>query len=193
MNRIEASSDFYNMMTSCLITEENINYMNNKKEKNDFNIKKLLGKDILTQSQSIKFGIIFEKVIKEILLYNNIEILNITHTSEVIKGSKQIDICFKHNDIIYYFEIKMNLNVDSEKLKITDDKVNYIKSYISNLYPTNEIICGILTVWYEKEKGMKIKPKTQIFYMKEIFDIIGLSNTEEQYYNSLLEFGKSLN
>ncbi len=45
-------------------------------------------------------------------------------------------ICFIKDNTIFYFETKINLNLDSEKLKVTDDKI----SIITKLYSIYKII-----------------------------------------------------
>ena len=102
------------------------------KDNTDFNVKRLLNNNKLNQSQSIRFGKIFEKFIKDLIKSRGYELINeglidVYETgSKTNKGKKDLDICFIKEETIYYFESKLNLNLDSEKSKATDNKISDI-------------------------------------------------------------------
>ena len=126
-----------------LLTEENIDYLKDEKIES-WNIKKLLGIN-LTQSQSIKFGFVFQTIVKELIISAGgviidkrfIDIYNTGNSGKKNKGLKDVDILFSMNNIIYYFEMKTNLNLDSEKSKSTDIKVADITNWVVDNYPDN--------------------------------------------------------
>lgn len=183
-------------ISNIFITTENINYLNKKqKRKTNYNIKKLLNNYNLTQSQQIYFGIQFEKNIIKILkelgyktLYdeNLVQLFNNDKKKIKNKGKKDIDLCFVINNTIYYFEVKTNLYLDTEKAYVSDKKMRLLSDYISDEYPNYELVVGCLTAWYEYEKEMTIRPHYKIFFMNEFFNIIGLNNITKQEYETML-------
>lgn len=183
-------------ISNIFITTENINYLNKKqKRKTNYNIKKLLNNYNLTQSQQIYFGIQFEKNIIKILkelgyktLYdeNLVQLFNNDKKKIKNKGKKDIDLCFVINNTIYYFEVKTNLYLDTEKAYVSDKKMRLLSDYISDEYPNYNLVVGCLTAWYEYEKDMTIRPHYKIFFMNEFFNIIGLNNITKQEYETML-------
>jgi hypothetical protein len=105
------------------------------------------------------------------------------------KGKKQLDVCFIKNDIIYYFECKINMNLDSEKSKQTDAKIKLITEYLKNKY-NKQVISKVITCWYNKHKGLLNKIKTNVIFMNEFFDLIDYNTDEIKYYKMMEDFGK---
>ena len=183
-------------ISNIFITTENINYLNKKqKRKTNYNIKKLLNNYNLTQSQQIYFGIQFEKNIIKILkelgyktLYdeNLVQLFNNEKKKIKNKGKKDIDLCFVINKTIYYFEVKTNLYLDTEKAYVSDKKMRLLSDYISDEYPNYELVVGCLTAWFEYEKEMTIRPHYKIYFINEFFNIIGLNNITKQEYETML-------
>lgn len=99
---------------SIVINESNIKSLKDE-SKDSFNIKKLLGVE-LTQSQSIRFGNIFQKIVKdmiksaggEIIPMQFADVYNVGETKQN-KGKKDVDIWFKLKNKMYYFEAKTSL------------------------------------------------------------------------------------
>lgn len=184
-------------MREFLINEDNIKLMNVKKN-NNFNVKKLLNNYNLDQSQVIRFGKIFENFIKNLIKSKNYKLIN----EELIdingnglnknKGKKELDICFIKNDNIFYFESKLNLNLDSEKSKATDDKISKINDYLINENKNFSVFSMLITCWWEKEEGMLIKTKTKIFFMKDFLELLDIKSTKEEYYKMMSDFGKKI-
>lgn len=173
-----------------LLTEEFISKMGNEPVK-DYNVKKLLNNPNLTQSQCIKFGKIFEGFIKGIISNFNYEIIHEEYIS-IIGKQKDVDICFIMGDKIYYFESKLNLNLDSEKSKATDKKISDVTNQLQKIHPDKEIMSGLLTCWWEHEKGINVKTKTKLFYMKDFFELMGAKTTKENYYSTMKKFGEQI-
>ena len=179
-----------------ILNEKNISHLK-EVEDNSFNIKKLLGTK-LTQSQSIKFGNIFQTIIKDIVKSKGGEVLTQKFAdvygvgeTKLNKGHKDIDIWFLLDGKMYYFEAKTNLDLDSEKSKATDTKVEDITQWMKNNYVDYEIYSGVLSCWWDKEPGLPVKVKNVVF-MKEFFEIIGVDISSEEYYHIMKEFGQSL-
>jgi len=176
------------LLEKCLITKEHIDNMNHIPKKKNKNLGDLLGKQI-TQSQSVKFGKIFESFIKNILIQLDINVFNVNLIEmNIEKNKKDVDLLFELGDTIYYFELKCNLNLDSEKFKVTDDKIQKIKYQLHQQY--NKPVEGYcMTCWYD-DSNIVNKLKSQIFFMKDFFELINLDISEETYYNTLKNFGK---
>lgn len=183
------------IIKNLLINDENIKSIQ-VKEATDFNVKKLLNNNNLDQSQSIRFGKLFEKLLKDLIKGKgykiiNEEFLDVYNTgSKTNKGKKDLDICFIKDDTIFYFESKLNLNLDSEKSKATDDKILEINDYLINENKNLKVVSSLITCWWEKEEGMVITTKTNILFMKDFLGLIGISCTKSEYYKIMFDFGK---
>lgn len=180
-----------------LINQSNIDIMS-VKNSDDFNVKRLLNNPNLTQSQSICFGTVFENFVKNLITNKGLSLreeklvdVRLTGTT-TNKGKKDIDISFVKDGVVYYFECKLNLDLDSEKSKATDDKVGLIREFIQSENPDRNVKSGVLTGWYEMEKGLPNKLKSQVFFMKDLFSILGYEITKEEYYQMMSEFGSMI-
>ena len=181
---------------SIIINESNISYLSDIGG-DSFNIKKLLGVN-LTQSQAIKFGNMFQNMIKDIIKSAGGEVLSQQFAdvygvgdSKSNKGQKDVDIWFTLNNKMYYFEAKTNLDLDSEKSKATDNKVRAIAEWMKSNYPNYEIISGVLSCWYTKEFGLSVKVK-DVFYIEDLFKILNIECSGDEYYQIMRDLGKSL-
>ncbi len=180
-----------------LLTEENIDYLKDEKIES-WNIKKLLGIK-LSQSQSIKFGFVFQDLVKKLIISAGgviidkkfIDIYNTGNSGKKNKGLKDVDILFSMNNIIYYFEMKTNLNLDSEKSKSTDIKVADITNWVIANYPDNIVKAGVLSCWFKKEPNLEVKVKN-VFYMEDLFGSLNINITREEYYSVMAEYGKCI-
>ena len=92
---------------------------------------------------------------------------------------------------MYYFEVKTNLDLDSEKSKATDVKVKDITNWMIERYPECEVSSGILSCWYKKEVGLTVKVKN-VIYMEDFFKIIDIDVSEQYYYSLMCDFGSTL-
>jgi hypothetical protein len=184
-------------MKDLLINEDNVKLMC-VKENTDFNVKRLLNNNKLDQSQSIRFGKIFENFIKSLIKSKGYELINeqlvdVYGTgSKTNKGKKDLDICFIKDDNLFYFESKLNLNLDSEKSKATDDKISEITDYLITENKDVSVFSGLITCWWEKEEGMSITTKTNLLFMKDFLELLDIKSTKEEYYNMMSDFGKMI-
>lgn len=118
----------------------------------------------LTQSDCIKIGVGIENILKDFILENT-NLKNIKTKNK--KGIKEKDHLFMdiNKKIIYYAEIKSNLNLDTEKSKQTYKKCLDIKKELQEEYKDYEIKMFLVGVrYYEKI----IIPKTILKKYKEI-------------------------
>lgn len=155
------------------------------------------------QSINIKFGRHVELLSKELIKTN--------HTLELLKcgvqkindKNKDVDLIFedKVNKIIYYRELKANIELDTEKTTATITKCNEIENSLKKTYLDYTIDCGILN-WgvYNRKiltaglsniktfetRGIKID------HMEDFLKIIGVLWAEEDYYTYFIEIGKKI-
>jgi hypothetical protein len=102
-----------------------IQLSSSNKTKDIHSLSSLIERD-LSQSDCIKLGTGVEKVLVDCILSNNHGLENIKPKNK--KGVKERDHLFKDeaNKIIYYAELKSNLNLDTEKCKSTSSKCSQI-------------------------------------------------------------------
>jgi hypothetical protein len=185
-----------NNLQSILINENNINTLKSTDD-NSWNIKRLLGVN-LSQSQSIRFGNVFQQFIKDLVKSCGGEIID-QHFIDVYgvgseksnKGLKDIDIWFTYNGVMYYFEAKTNMDLDSEKSKATDNKVEDITNWIKNNNLNTEVVSGVISCWFTKEVGLPVKVKNVLF-MEDLFKILNIDIQSSDYYDLMKKFGQSL-
>ena len=95
------------------------------------------------------------------------------------KGKKDIDILFRHEGKICYRESKCNLQLDSEKSKVTASKIEDITRKLQVLYPNCEIDAAILNMeWSDKKAFMH---GVRIEYAGEFIQRIGFDCSEQEY------------
>lgn len=184
------------------ISKKNIEEMRKGGKKFVYNIRTFLKNKNLTHSQCIRFGQLFQHTIKHDILASipNVEIIPLTYfdiyglgDTKYNKGKKDADVLFKYNNILYYFEVKTNLELDSEKAPATDQKIidfnNYFKMNLEK-YNCERVMSGCLTCWYEYEKGLPNNLKTSdIYYMGDFFKILNIDISKEEYMKIMSDFG----
>jgi len=135
----------------------------------------------LSQSDCIKLGIAVEKYltacIEKFTILDNIRKPN-------KKGKKEKDILFKDQEqkIIYYVEVKNNLNLDTEKCKSTYEKCVKIKEELDiNDYTIKWCLLGARYLHYNdmpcniKSKYLSIKDN--LFGVNQFFELFKINNT----------------
>jgi hypothetical protein len=106
----------------------------------------------LSQSDCIKLGIGLEKILQDFILIQNVNLINIKQKNK--KGDKEKDHLFidNNNKIIYYAELKSNLNLDTEKSKSTCNKCLDIKKELCEKYKDYKINMFLVSLrHYAKE------------------------------------------
>ena len=153
-----------------------------------------LGQQVSSASLWIKVGRNFEKWFKYVVEDNGMELLPDGVIKNVIDSkSKDIDLLFKdNNNTVYYRELKSNINLDTEKLLVTCQKVKKINQYLQNTYPTCKVDIGVLT-WsvfelddlnqksiskYNKFKGNGVK----VYFPSDLFKTINVQISKNDYY-----------
>jgi len=166
----------------------------------------LWGAEKSEQSIVIKFGRVFEKMIQEqISITPKFELgLNgVQHISGQSK-KKDVDLLFidKEEKTIFYRELKANIDLDTEKLPATTDKIAVIEKHLASKYPGFSINSGILcmTVYSEADLSNRLKKKVKTYsdasvsveFARDIFATLDLDISKEEYNTFGLEVGKIL-
>jgi hypothetical protein len=178
-----------------LITEEL--YITKKINKDYDSFSYLIDIDI-NQSQSIQVGCRMEKFIRRIILELNNNIKDIKQKN--IKNQKEKDHLFidTKNKIIYYAELKANLNLDTEKSKSTYEKCLLIKSELEEKYPEYEIKWCLLGFRYLTNSSITTNIKNKysvinnnLFGINDYFEMFNINfrfKNENDYKNFINNF-----
>lgn len=126
----------------------------------------------LSQSEKIQLGIRMENMLSLFIIKNTL-LKNIKEKNN--KGNKVTDHLFMDNDnkIIYYAELKANLNLDTEKSIKTVQKCLNIKNLLIKKYPNYKINMFLVSLRHLTSSTIKKEIKNKY---KEIFNnLIGIN------------------
>lgn len=163
----------------------------------------LYGETPSEQSINIKLGRLGEFMAKEFIKKNyNLELLA-CGIQQINDKRKDVDLIFKDevNKIIYYRELKGNIELDTEKLPATISKCKEIEKSLKSTYLDYIINCGILnwSVYNRKILTAGISNiKTfenngiKIDHMEDFLNIINLYWDENDYYLYFREIGNKI-
>ena len=160
----------------------------------------LHGKRPSEHSDNIKMGRFGEFLTKEMIKHNdNLELLT-CGIQNINEKNKDVDLIFKDETykIIYYRELKGNIELDTEKLPATISKCKEIETSLKATYAGYAINCGILNwsvynrellsaglsnIQYFEKAGIKID------HMEDFLALINITWTEDDYYGYFRELG----
>jgi hypothetical protein len=112
-------------------------------------------------------------------------------------GPHQIDIIFEYQNVIYYFESKNNMKLDTEKSIKSKDKLIFIEKYLKQKYKSKIIICKFLNMWISNSDTMNYikKPiiKSNIYGYSDFFSIFNINVSQKEYNKLILNIKKILN
>jgi len=163
-----------------------ISQCTSNKERSTSSLSYLITRE-LSQSDCIKLGIAVEKYLTECI--EKFTILDNIRTPNK-KGKKEKDILFTDHKqkIIYYIEVKNNLNLDTEKSKLTYEKCVKIKEELDiNDYTIKWCLLGARYLHYNdipcniKTKYLSIKDN--LFGVNQFFELfkINIKLTNNNY------------
>lgn len=168
----------------------------------------LFGSERSEQSLCIKMGKIGEEMVKKILIeHPTLELLQcgVQCIDPSTGKNKDIDLIWidKYNKIIFYREAKGNIELDSEKLPATINKVKeIIEMYIVPSYPDYTLNIAVFN-WSiynrnELKKGLSQIKKCEnkhniaVEHPSDLFKLLDFDWSEESYYSFFREVGKRL-
>jgi hypothetical protein len=172
--------------------------------------KALEGELTLTKPGSIsyllygeKLGRLGEFLSKELIKTNDNLVLLNCGIQKINNKKKDVDLIFKDefNKIIYYRELKGNIELDTEKLPATITKCKEIENSLKTTYLDYTIDCGILN-WSVYNRKILIAGlsniKTfenggiKIDHMEDFLNIINVYWNEDDYYSYFREIGSKI-
>lgn len=171
---------------------KNNNYMKKYKcnTSKDFHSLSYIVNKKLSHSDCIKIGIAIEKILVDIVLEYNKDLENIRPKNLKNKHEKDHLFFNSKNNTIYYSELKGNLNLDTEKIKMTKEKYINIVEELKKQYPDNNIKWCLLGLRYTNQNKIPSKIKNKyIGFNKYLYGIndyfklldINIKYTERTY------------
>jgi hypothetical protein len=160
----------------------------------------LYGEKPSEQSINIKLGRLGEYISKELIKTNkNLELLT-CGIQKINDKKKDVDLIFKDeiNKIIYYRELKGNIELDTEKLPATISKCKEIETSLKNSYFDYTVNCGILNWSVFNRKiltaglsniKMFENGGIKIDHMGDFLKIVDIVWSEQDYYLYFREIG----
>jgi len=131
-----------------LIEETTNKFSKIEKRKKSGSFSELLFSNMINyQSINIKMGNVLERTWKRYIDSHTDAILH-----DINKIDKyQIDLLFEYDNVLYYFEIKNNTNLDTEKTKAVFDKIYAMKDILTDKYD-KQVKCFVLSNRYDTHK-----------------------------------------
>jgi hypothetical protein len=162
----------------------------------------LYGEKPSEQSISIKFGRYGEFLSKELIKMNKtLELLDCG--IQIINNKKKdVDLIFKNNktNTIHYYELKGNIELDTEKLAATIEKCQEIQHHLKDKYQNYIIDCGILN-WGVYNRSIltsglsnikSFEKNIKIIHMEEFLEMVNIIWNEEDYYSYFKSLGTKI-
>ena len=143
---VEKSEISFECINSVILDNEYVKNTKSNKKKDVSSLSYLVNKP-LSQSDCIRLGNGAEKVLSDLVLkFTNLK--NIKPKNS--KGKKERDHLFvdEINKVIYYAELKSNVNLDTEKSKSTYNKCLAIVEELQEQYPDYQIKWCLLALRY---------------------------------------------
>ena len=174
-------------------------------------VAELFGRKDLSQGQRIKLGNRMEKLVNGTLdnlpdvkswkgFFNPNLWMNTT-TNELTsggngKGEKDVDVLFEKDGIVYYLEVKNNLNLDTEKGPETIEKVGVVTECLRNNleFEGQEIVGKVLSMFWDN-KNVPISgsmKKSNIMWFSEFVKLFDTNLNKEEYETMCKEMGKEI-
>ena len=160
----------------------------------------LYGAKPSAQSINIKLGRLGEFLSKELINASpNLKLLA-CGIQNINDKNKDVDLIFKDelNKILYYRELKGNIELDTEKLPATINKCKEIEMSLKATYGNYTINCGILN-WSVYNRSILSaglsnitsfeKAGIKIDHMEDFLALINITWTEEDYYGYFRTLG----
>jgi hypothetical protein len=163
----------------------------------------LYGEKPSEQSIFIKLGKLGEFLSKELIKINHYLELFTCGIQQINDKKKDIDLIFKNesNKIIYYRELKGNIELDTEKIPATIKKCKDIENHLKSTYLDYTIDCGILN-WSVYDRKILTAGISNINtfesngihinHMKDFLDIINVFWNENDYYLYFRKIGNKI-
>ena len=174
-------------------------------------VAELFGRKDLSQGQRIKLGNRMEKLVNGTLdnlpdvkswkgFFNPNLWMNTT-TNELTsggngKGEKDVDVLFEKDGIVYYLEVKNNLNLDTEKGPETIEKVGVVTECLRNNleFKGKEIVGKVLSMFWDN-KNVPISgsmKKSNIMWFSEFVKLFDTNLNKKEYESICKKMGEEI-
>ena len=174
-------------------------------------VAELFGRKELRQGERIQLGTLMEKLVNgtvdnltDVKSWKNLSNPNLwmnTTTNELIsggtgEGNKDVDVLFEKDDIVYYLEVKSNLDLDTEKGPETIEKVGVITECLRNNleFKGQEIVGKVLSMFWDN-KNVPISgsmKNSNIMWFGEFVKLFDTNLNKEEYESICKEMGKEI-
>ena len=148
-----------------------------------------------TQSLMSKLGFAMERAFNKCLRrIDGLVVLQSSH--DIAIYGHQLDLLFKYKNVIYYFELKANLNLDTEKTIAVKKKIIKVEQMLKKQYPEKAVVSAVLSARYASKCDvgfMKLPLHTSDVYgYGEFFRIFSNEVTEQRWKLLFRRIGKQL-
>ena len=174
-------------------------------------VAELFGRKDLNQGQRIKLGNRMEKLVNGTLDnlpdvkswkgFSNPNLWMNTTTNELIsggtgEGNKDVDVLFEKDGIVYYLEVKNNLNLDTEKGPETIEKVGVVTECLRNNleFKGKKIVGKVLSMFWDN-KNVPISgsmKKTNIMWFSEFVKLFDTNLNKKEYESICKKMGEEI-
>ena len=167
----------------------------------------IFGKQTSEQSVSVKYGNCGEKIFKYIIEnFTEYKLLQCgVQLIDKKDKKKDFDLVFQDaiNKVIYFRELKANIELDSEKIVSTFSKViGELKEWLETKYPTYSIDVGILnwSIYNRNIPDLKTKShikkceknNVKVDHLEDMFKLTDLEWEQEDWEKFQLEIGSTI-
>ncbi len=156
----------------------------------------LFGQQPSKQSINIKFGTLLEQSFLKYIENQPGIILGKTGVQITSnKSKKDFDMVWidKRKKVVYYRECKTNIDLDSEKLPATTDKIHSLQKELKTKYPNHTINAAVFcpTVYSKKEiendtLSSKVsqfnRRNVEVEFVEDLLKYFNAKTTAEEYY-----------
>lgn len=145
-----------------------------------FSFKQFMELPDLEHYMSIRGGNFFEAVLKNMVQSCSDCLL----IQKKFVSGKQIDLLFINKLLqkIFYFEVKTNINTDSEKTPATATKISEVRRHLESLgeYSQYDLVYGMLCPTNIDERGISYNSDIRVYSLSEFLDFISVSHTPSE-------------
>jgi len=184
MHRIE---EYLNKFTD----EKILKRSSSKVQKTKGSMAELLWGSFSRQSTNIIFGHVIEASFNALIPSKYY--LGISHIRPEAETKRiQLDILFMKDNVVYYFESKNNINLDTEKMPACIEKISKVKTALASRYPEYVVVAKILTSRFPTTQAIPREffknglTNMNVIGYNDFFEIIGEETINEEEWCKII-------
>jgi hypothetical protein len=148
-----------------------------------------------TQSIMSRLGFAIERAFVS-FLHRTPGVKSLKSSRDLSRYGHQLDLLFRYRKTIYYFEIKSNLNLDTEKSKSVVNKLRKLKRTLKKQYPKSNIVSAVLSARYSRGESIRnikhpIRP-SHVYGYSDFFDIFNVPSSPTHWKRMFKRVGKHI-